>query len=204
MPCYGHSHCALCNVPVCPDCVGDGTDEKLIIDVEHCNDYTWLMEGVGIYGDNGCKKDFGNHEVHKDTDGNNVYDVTVYGEGLMGVLMDRDKDIRHSNYASPDAAIFLHKYCWEKIKEMKDKIPTKSLWWFLAVYNIGYNKTSFEDDSSLYDPQCGLYQYRDNIYLLQNPNTNEENNERINSRAEQMLTGYDWDKPFQIGGFVLK
>jgi hypothetical protein len=28
MPCYGHSHCALCNVPICPDCIGNRSDES--------------------------------------------------------------------------------------------------------------------------------------------------------------------------------
>lgn len=98
MPCYGHSHCALCNVPVCPDCVGsyydsdeeniDETKLALKIDVTE-KPYKWLTNSVAIY------------------ENNEVYNVKEYEEGILGVLCDKDDENRkHSNYANVKAAMF--------------------------------------------------------------------------------------------------
>jgi hypothetical protein len=62
--------------------------------------------------------------------------VKEYEEGILGLL--RDKTIEgkfHSKYANIKSALFLHKQCYNYIKSHIDTLPTKTMWWFLAVYN---------------------------------------------------------------------
>ena len=42
MPCYGHTHCELCGVPICPDCT-DSFDEDL-----QKSPFNWLNQGVAV------------------------------------------------------------------------------------------------------------------------------------------------------------
>lgn len=101
-----------------------------------------------------------------------------------------------------------------------NKIPTKNIWWFLAVYKIGIQRVQIKDVSNYYHCQSNLYQYFDKgeydtneyeneeqcnfIWLLQNPVLNQQNNARINNIFNEMLSGYDWNSTFSISGYRLK
>lgn len=207
MPKYGHSNCAVCNAPVCPSHIGeksyDGNNinKKFIqIDTYDKHFHAWLMEGVGIYEEYCCDRRHPNKKSYTDSDGNIVYDVTTHNAGIVGTLADHNKNMNHFSYSNIQSALFLHTYCWEQVKMMreiiKDKTPAKSLWWFLAVYSIGTNLVTLEDDTS---------QYYTDLYLLQNPNINKMNKDRINNRLEQMILRYDeWSSNFQIGYWEMR
>lgn len=208
MPCYGHSHCALCNIPVCPDCIGnncdqdDEDDNSLSCDI-NINDkqYKWLNVGVAIY-ENG-----------------EIYEVTTYEEGIMGVLCDaNDENKYHSNYANIKSALFLHKYCYNYVLKNINIIPIQNMWWFLAVYNIGSHSHKLKDESNYFHPQNSLHQYYHKgnydpntyenetsfMWLLKNPFINEQNKKRIDVRFQKMITTYNWEEPFSIVGYKLK
>lgn len=216
MPCYGHSHCALCNIPVCPDCIGnsndcddsdgdDSSEKSNNPDIDMSNElYKWLSIGIALYEDK------------------SVFDVTEYEEGILGLLCDaNDKNKFHRKHPSKDSAIFLHKQCYSYLLEHNNLIPITNMWCFLAVYNIGAHSCSICDESNNFHCQNSLHQYYrqgdcknddkitydDDInfmWLLQNPLLNDKNMVRINKRFNKMLVTYDWNDSFTIAGFRLK
>jgi hypothetical protein len=134
-----------------------------------------------------------------DLEGNIVYDLTKNNIGLVEVLTDRDKNRNHFSYSNIQSAVFLHTYCWKRVNMIKGKIQAESLWWFLAVYGIGINLIPLKDDSTEYNINEPLSQYDDRIWMIQNPETNKMNYDRIDKRLEQMLSRYDeWKDNFQI------
>jgi hypothetical protein len=118
----------------------------------------------------------------------------MYEEGILGLLCDKyEKGKFHSNYANIKSALFLHKQCYEYILKHEDIIPTKNIWWFLAVYNIGIHAYRIKDESDYYHCQNSLHQYYHrgdydkNIYenddigfiwLLENPAINKKKYEK--------------------------
>jgi len=211
MPCYGHSHCALCNIPVCPDCIGNNKyneniedDESTSPDIDmNDNKYNWLDDGIAIYQND------------------KIFEVKKYKDGILGVLCDKYTENEfHSQYANIASALFLHKYCYDHILKNCDSLPTNKIWWFLAVYNVGIYAHKINDESNYYDCQDSLHQYYhkgnyDNnkydddskinfMWLLKNPEIDKKNKQRIHNRFNKMLIEYDWSKPFNISGFRLK
>ena len=207
MPKYGHSNCAVCNAPVCPSHIEEKSSNnnninKKFIHIDTYDEYfhAWLMEGVGIYEEYCCNRRHPNKKSHTDLDGNIVYNVTTHNDKIVGTLTDRNKKMNHFSYSNIQSALFLHAYCWEQVKMIREIInertSAKSLWWFLAVYSIGTNLVTLEDDTS--------QDYTD-LHLLKNPNINKMNKDRINSRLEQMILHYDeWSSNFQIGYWEMR
>lgn len=183
MPCYGHSHCTLCDVPICPDCISSFSPG-----VEF-SPYSWIMEGVAIY-ENG-----------------EVFNVNVNDEGLQGVLNDKDdKEKQHSMYASIKSSIFLHTYCWNLLNENKDEIPIKNIWKFLAYFNLGFNSKCVYNITKIFDSQYGLSQYYeigDYIWLLQDPTINMKNDTRIKDIFNTMKNT-EFSDSFTISGWTLQ
>ena len=207
---HGYSHCAVCSVPVCPHDTrersidddnddNDNNNEKFAyikISTNDDNSYLWLMDGVGIYEEHCSGKNHKDKKSHIDMDGNVVYDVVTHDAGLIGLLGDRDAKINHFSYSNIQSALFLHSYCWERVKMIKDEITVSSLWWFLAVFNIGINLVPFEDDS---------IQYHNNVWMMQNPKINDKNRNRIDIKLKKMLQSFEkWNNNFQIDYWQMK
>lgn len=201
MPCYGHSHCALCNIPVCPDCIGNRNKmhpEIFTPDINIENvPYKWLNNGIAIY------------------ENNEVYEVSINKQGNMGILCDKhEKGKFHIGYGDRKNALFLHLQCYNYVLKHEDIIPAKNIWWFLRVYIVGINEYNIKDESNYFDGQRSLHQYYhkgdfdNNIYekdydisfiwLLENPAKNEQNKKRICNKFNKMLITHDWTDPYNM------
>jgi hypothetical protein len=173
MHCCGHSRCALCNIPVCPDAVDDCESEdietKKYID-KYKPHFNWMMDAVVIYKDG------------------SVYDVT--DNELCAII---NSSTFHNQYANTKTAIFLHNYCYHLILTNHSMLPVNNLWLFLATYA---EATTIQDITSKYNPCDSLSQYytNNNIWLIHNPLTNEQNRSRIFDRFQLMLTAHESDK----------
>lgn len=222
MPAYGHNHCSLCNVPVCPDCIGNYEDsdtnsnnsddnnnqfccQSHPIDIDS-NYFSWLLDGIALY-ENG-----------------DIYDVISYDDEQIGVLLDKQNSMKyHYQCAKLESALFLHKKCYYYLLEKINLLPV-TIWWFLAVYHVGITSLHIYDITDYYHCQQDLCQYysqgydiafgkpedhidykhdNDYIWLLHNPDICEKKRDLINKRFNQMLITYDWTKDFEILGYKL-
>lgn len=186
MHCYGHSHCALCNIPVCLDAV-DAYDTKKYVDI-YKPPFNWMMDAIAIYEDG------------------SVYDVTE-NESCV-IYSPSHSSTFHNQCANTKSAIFLHNYCYHLILTNNSILPVDNIWWFLAAYTIDTEATTIQYITSEYDQCDSLTQYytNNNIWLIHNPLTNEQNRSRIFDRFQLMLTSHEWDKDkkFSISGIHKK
>lgn len=219
MPCYGHTHCCLCNIPICPDMPTteilegknpkfDFTDDDDDVTPEQIKKFTdwsqfmvdnkekllWLYNGHALYQ---------NGEIHE---------VGVNEDGDYGILCEKNNSSKYhvGLRCKITSAIFVHKYCFDLLNDHYANIPCNvgnkltNIWWFLAVYNLGIDAPHIDDITSNYHFQSDLDQYSDTNWLLIDPTINNQNKERINQRYRQMLTLRNWDEPFQFRGYRLK
>ena len=124
MPCYSHTCCHLCDIPIWPDCIGD--DSPDLLDEKYC----WINSGVVIY--EGKKK-------------NKVFTIAMNNQGNLGVLYDKYNENKRHEYN----AKILHTYCYKLLKHNKEKIKKWiNIWYFLEFF-INENRFRLIDNVAL-------------------------------------------------------